>query len=308
MPGRKPHPLPPPAPAIDGDLVAADLAVHDQLVAEDDARDRQVRLVASHLGYSLPADCLDPDLIQRDIAANMRRSVEAVLEVGRGLYVLKQLCEHGQFLARLDVLGIEPRVGQRLMQSAFKFSNASTSTLLKAVGNQSKLFEFLVLDDEQLDELTLTGQTGELSLDDVATMSVKQLRAALREARSNQAATEQLLADKNRKIDALARDQVKPRSIPQPTVADQVAGVADELSGLGDVVDAGLAQHLTAIAAAESLIQAGTEADIPLVGAFVLRIGDQVARICTMAANLRDEYDTRLAGYVAMTKTHTLSD
>ena len=42
--------------------------------------------------------------IQRDISANMRRSVEACLEVGRGLAVLKAACGHGNFVARLDVL------------------------------------------------------------------------------------------------------------------------------------------------------------------------------------------------------------
>ena len=48
--------------------------------------------------------------------------------------------------ARLDVLGIEPRVAQKFTQAAIKFSNApSTAHLLKSIGNQSKLFEMLVL-------------------------------------------------------------------------------------------------------------------------------------------------------------------
>ena len=41
----------------------------------------------------------------------------------------------------------------------------------------------IVLDDEQIEELALTGHTGELDLDDVATMSVKELRAAVRKER-----------------------------------------------------------------------------------------------------------------------------
>lgn len=94
--------------------------------------------------------------------------LEGVLEIGRGLYVLKELCGHGQFLARLDVLGIEPRLGQRFMLAAFKFSNATSTPLLKGARNQTKLFELLVLDDEQLAELVFNGQFGELTLDDVA--------------------------------------------------------------------------------------------------------------------------------------------
>ncbi|MBV5333745.1 hypothetical protein JZU57_00500, partial [bacterium] len=74
-------------------------------------QDSAVRAVAMQMGYQLPADCTDPDLIQRDISANMRRSVEACLEVGRGLRVLKEACAHGNFMARLDVLGIDDAVG-----------------------------------------------------------------------------------------------------------------------------------------------------------------------------------------------------
>ncbi|MDF5882164.1 hypothetical protein P4052_31615 [Pseudomonas aeruginosa] len=66
------------------------LAKQHQMAALNTEHDNQVRAVAAQLGYQLPADCTDPDLIQRDIAANMRRSVEACLEVGRGLQVLKR--------------------------------------------------------------------------------------------------------------------------------------------------------------------------------------------------------------------------
>ena len=178
-------------------------------------RETTVRAVAQQLGYQLPADATDPDLIQRDIAANMRRSVEACLEVGRGLAVLKSACEHGQFVARLDVLGLERSVAVRFMQAATKFSNAATSQhLVKAIGNQSKLFEMLVLDDEQIEELELTGHTGELSLDDVATMSVKELRAALRESRAEHDATKAVMSKKQARIDQLERAQARIAKLP----------------------------------------------------------------------------------------------
>lgn len=169
--------------------------------------DARVRAVAVQLGYQLPADCTDPDLIQRDISANMRRSVEACLQVGMGLCALKAGCQHGEFTARLDVLGIDAGVAQKFMQSATKFSNASTSRhLTDAIGNQSKLFEMLVLDDEQIEELELTGQTGELKLDEIATMSVKELRAALREERQERQADKDLLETKNKRIDKLEKE------------------------------------------------------------------------------------------------------
>lgn len=82
----------------------------------------------------------------------------------------------------------------------------------------------LVLDDEQIEELELTGQTGELKLDDIATMSVKELRATLRETRENAEAQSRLLADKNAKIDELAAKITtkRPRvQTPPPDVEGQ---------------------------------------------------------------------------------------
>lgn len=194
-----------------------------------------VRAVASQVGYQLPADCTDPDLIQRDISANMRRSVEACLEVGRGLAVLKQACEHGQFMVRLDVLGIEHSVAKRFMQAAVKFSNGASTHLLEAAGNQTKLFELLVLDDDQVEELTLTGQTGELSLDDIASMSVKELRAALREARAEEKATAEVLSEKNRLLDAERAKSKRLATIPPDeqleAIRKEVTAVAFDARG-----------------------------------------------------------------------------
>lgn len=201
---------PTPAPAsravtINEAAVIEDSNALNQVALLHAQHDSAVRAVALQMSYQLPADATDPDLIQRDISASMRRSVEACLEVGKGLHVLKAACAHGNFLSRLDVLGIEPRVAQKFMQMARKFPKASSTALLKAADSQTKLFELLVLDDEQIEELELTGQTGELALDDIATMSVKELRAKLREAHADKTATDKLLADKNAKIDKLSR-------------------------------------------------------------------------------------------------------
>lgn len=190
----------------------------DALALQEQQAQAHVRAVAAQIGYQLPGDATDPDLIQRDIAANMRRSVEACLEVGRGLMALKAACIHGEFGKRLDVLGLDNHVAARFMQAASKFSNLPTSATLKAIGNQSKLFEMLVLDDEQIEELALTGQTGELHLDDVATMSVKELRAALRQERQDnkyqaeQTEKERLRAEKAEKQLRKGGPQVQPYS------------------------------------------------------------------------------------------------
>ncbi|EOF4695065.1 hypothetical protein ACKWWQ_006788, partial [Pseudomonas aeruginosa] len=218
------------------------LAKQHQMAALNTEHDNQVRAVAAQLGYQLPADCTDPDLIQRDIAANMRRSVEACLEVGRGLQVLKSACIHGSFIERLNALGLERTVAFRFMDAATKFSAlGSNATLTKAIDSQSKLFEMLVLEDEEIQELELTGQTGELSIDDVATMSVKELRKALREAREDKKALAQVNADKNTKIDELAAQLArKPLVVVQP-MDEQLAERREELATKATAAEAAIA-------------------------------------------------------------------
>lgn len=220
---------------------------HNQGIALQEQQETNVRAVAAQLGYQLPADCTDPDLIMRDIAANMRRSVEACLEVGRGLRVLKEACGHGEFLPRIDALGIEVRVAQKFMATASKFSNTASTPLLKAIGNQTKLFEMLVLDDEQIEELELTGQTGELRLDDIATMSVKELRAALRETRETSDAQSRLMADKNAKIDELAAKlTTKQNRVEVPDPDSEGAGIRSEASAFAFEAEATVRGKLNA--------------------------------------------------------------
>jgi len=48
--------------------------------------------------------------------------------------------EHGNFMARLDVRGIEDRAARRFMQLAVKLTKRATSPVLTAAGGQFKLF------------------------------------------------------------------------------------------------------------------------------------------------------------------------
>ena len=265
-----------------------------------------VRAVAAQIGYQLPADCTDPDLIQRDISANMRRSVEACLEVGRGLAVLKAACGHGNFMSRLDVLGIEVNVAGRFINAARKFSNSPTSAnLIRAIGTQSKLLEMLILDDTQIDELELTGQTGELKLDDIATMSVKELRAALRESREKIADKDRVLAGKNTKLDEL--DQQLSRTLKQihlPPWDERVAPFQKEITERQSVLDAAIAKHLEAIKALDvwmtgeitSAPDYDPETPVtlpPAIRAVVLHLDDAVSRTATLAAEMQRELRLR---------------
>lgn len=282
------RPATPPAVLVEDAPLNAEalISTQNQLAAMTTEQDAHVRAVAEQLGYQLPADSTAPDLIMRDIAANMRRSVEACLEVGRGLQVLKAACAHGGFLDRLDMLGLEPRVAQRFMASASKFSAiGSNPAMARAIGNQTKLFEMLVLDDEQIEELELTGQTGELTLDDVATMSVKELRAALREAREQGKAKDRVMADKSSRISELETQLARqPLVIVQP-MDEQLAERREELAAKATAAEAAIAGALHP--AVHLLMEKGEESgndQRPVIAGLL----DQVERALLQ---IRAEYD-----------------
>lgn len=285
-------------PVIDEGAVRHDLVVLDQAQALKSQHDATVRAVALRVGYLLPGDSADPDLIQRDIAANLRRSVESCLEVGRALMVLKEACAHGEFMARLDVLGVEPRLAQRFMQASLKFSNASSTTLLRAASTQTKLFELLVLDDEQVAELELTGQTGELELDKVASMSVKELRAAVRESREQRKATDALLAAKDRKINELAVD-----SAAKPVVrpwAESCRQLRQELGAHFDLLDEGaarLATLIVAVAEGDFGDAEDPEGAEQMRRSLAVILGDRLTRLSQVVAAAYHRYDGTLSAW-----------
>lgn len=216
MAGRKPQVIDQQQQPVilEGEIAASMNMMREESQALSTAENQhaaRVRAVAAQVGYQLPSDCTDPDMIQRDIAVNMRRTAESMLQIGLGLICLKEACRHGEFMARLEVLGFDPRVARRYMQASSKLSNRATSSvLLKAIDSQSKLLELIVLDDEDIEELALTGETGELKLDDIAGMSVRELRKKVRDLQGEVDAKEKLLTHKNAQIDELALVKAAP--------------------------------------------------------------------------------------------------
>lgn len=293
-----------PTPAMEAEILTSDLRALDTVAVANQQQHNAARIVASQLGYQLPADCVDPDLIQRDIAANMRRSIEACLEVGKGLLVLKEACQHGAFMARLDVLGIEPRVAQRFMQAARKFSNATAPSLLKAAGNQTKLFELLVLDDEQIEELELTGQTNGLTVDDISKMGFRELRKECRSLRDKVHALERLNDDKNKKIDDLstAKLSVSPWE-------EKVNTFKTEIGAHFDRLEQGVAQIYLfhgAILQEDTQWGGDEEQERLILRQFATLYGDRLRRLTQQFAELRDHYEATLAGWAAELDTRNL--
>lgn len=297
-------------------LAVLDASASDLAMARAQ-QDSAVRAVALQLGYQLPADCTDPDLIQRDISANMRRSVEACLEVGKGLAVLKTACGHGNFMARLEVLGIDVYVASRFIQSAKKFSNLrSTANLAQAIGSQTKLFEMLVLDDEQIEELELTGQTGELSLDDVATMSVKELRAALRQAKQDADFAGEQLQKERQRADKAEKKLAGKRPVVVP-LDERILPFKKEIGERQALIESGIEAHHEAVKALDTwwtdeVTQAegyDPEAPAPLprsVALVALTLQDSINRLAELLGAAQHAFEERFGDDLAEARQYLM--
>jgi hypothetical protein len=181
----------------DGAISTATAAANELAAIDIEAHHKTARL-AVQLGYDGP---LEPDMLQFAVAQHLRQTVEAALGAGRALLLLKERVPYGDFLRRLEQLGVAARAGQKLMQAALKFSTRPTTAI--AAGTPTKLLELLVLDDEDLQQLETDGSVLGIELDDIQRMGARELRLKLREAREDLAAKDDLVTAKNKKIDDL---------------------------------------------------------------------------------------------------------
>ena len=157
---------------MDNELISTDsMRLHTQSVAG----------LATQLGYE---GDLTVGSLEDGIRLYQRRTIEDLFELGKRLLLLKEQCQHGEFQNRVELLGFDPSLARRLMTATLKFAKQETSPVLKTVKTQSKLLELIVLDDEEIKVISEGGSIGDISLDNIETMSVRDLKKALREAKA----------------------------------------------------------------------------------------------------------------------------
>lgn len=153
--------------------------------------------LALQLGYE---GSLTVGALEDEIRFYQQRTVEACLELGKRLLILKEITPHGEFKQRIEMLNINERTARRFMTTALKFNKTDNLSVLKAAGNQSKLLELLVLDDEEITELNNGGSVNDITLDDIDRMTASELRQKLREAKQTIASKDQDIETKNQVI------------------------------------------------------------------------------------------------------------
>lgn len=153
--------------------------------------------LALQLGYE---GSLAVGALEDEIRFYQQRTVEACMEIGKRLLLIKEQTPHGEFNKRIEILNFTPRMAQKFMSAVLKFSKTNSNSLLQKVGNQTKLLELVMLDDDEINLLDQGGSIGDISLDNIETMSVRELKAALREAKQTIASKDQDIETKNQVI------------------------------------------------------------------------------------------------------------
>lgn len=276
--------------------LTAAAAAATQLAIIDHERTEKVMALATTLHYTGP---IHPDALEA-VAIEAQRHIHAGLfALGTSLILLRESCEHGDFLERLDRIGVEPRVAQKSMQLARKFSNAPMSAHLENLG-KSKLLELIVLDDEQIDELTTTGQTGELALDDLATMSVKDLRNTIRSLRGDVEAKDAVLAKTNEKLTKL-QVQLKKKVVADTDWPDALEPISEQIAAAGRKVATGMSELETCRITLFETMQNIPEEERPKFEAALAHVGEFYVQALQQAEKLvskeRTVFDKSLGAY-----------
>lgn len=237
--------VPQPAVVVDDrtfDLPLDATSSVDQLAILNMDASTKAKEVARQVGYQ---GAMTVGALEDEIRFYQRRTVEAILETGKRLLVLRELFPKGnsqigknaEFEMRVELLGFSKSTAYRFMQAATKTAKSlNLSVLSTQVKSGSAFLELITHDDDVLESVA--------ELDDIDRLSASQLRAKVRELAAEKEADKKLLADKNTKIDQLQLiKQLPPDKALQQTMEKATAITRDALGA----IRGGLRQALKAL-------------------------------------------------------------
>lgn len=195
--------------------------------AQEDASAQQERNFAAkelavQLGYE---GGLSVDSLENEIRFYQRRTVEAYVETGKRLLLLKEITPHGEFQNRITALGFSPRASRRFMETAAKVSKTDKlSVLMKDVKNVSAFMEIITQTDDVIEDLT--------KIDGIECLSASELRKKIKELQAEKEATEKVLKGKNETIDKLQIIQAMSANEKAVEVRKKAVQINNEALGM----------------------------------------------------------------------------
>lgn len=200
--GRKAaQPAAPVETAFDDTATAGNVVTLHQAVAGHQMQ------VASAIGGELEPYNSEAEISR--VRGLMAAGAQVMLELGQALIRIRENEPDARFSEILQRLNLERNVAYRSMHAARKFMLSLPEGNREAFNAMSrgKLYELLVLDDDQAEELAKGGTVLGLTLDEIDTMSTSELRRTLREERAKAKADldtkDRQIGAKNEQIDKL---------------------------------------------------------------------------------------------------------
>jgi len=219
--------------------------VAETLTNSQNAADEHSALITAQFGDGLP---YERTRVVTEARFFMAQSAEAMLEAGKRLIMIKEHEPHGEFTEIVEnELGLAKRTAQLMMQAALKYLSPKLQSKAQALAllGKTKLFELLTEDDDDLAELVDGGTVAGMALDDIERMTSRELRAALRESKEQAQAKDQILADKNARIDDLSSQLAKARRrIKSMSAEEAQKELRREVGGIAYEVEIGISTNI----------------------------------------------------------------
>lgn len=274
--------------AVGGDVMDPDklAARHGELVQMT----KEQQALVDQFGDGLP---YVREIYIAENLRDIRQAAEAGVRVGRRLIVMKAHEPHGEWMSSLSQMGIGQDTAERMMAAARRLdalpNSAMSRNLLEAARGQSKLFELLSLPDDQFKELASEGSTGSLSLDDVESMTVRELREAVREARADKLAKDERITKLSDQLNKAEEKAAKAqRKWKAATPDDQHVTLEQRVAEAKHEILANIGTQKTGLTAAMlELADHCNEHDLDC-SQFM---GDVIGELLGSLRNLRDGYD-----------------
>lgn len=154
--------------------------------------------------------------------------------LGRALLLLREHEPDASWTECIGRLQMNERTARRYVAIARKYDGLDGKKLLAARLPAAKLLELVAQDDEALEALGQGGLLAGHTLDEIESMSTRELKEALRAARQEREQLEQQLERKDKKINELDR---KASRLDKATFDEAVLEMLDELAALVNRAD-----------------------------------------------------------------------
>lgn len=238
------------------------------------------------------------------VQAHLGSSAEHFLRAGRELIRLKEHEQPGEFLKILDLrLGIAPRAAQKMMQAAAKFltSDGKVRPLLAdANAGSTKVIELLTLDDEDIESLEAGERVAGITNDDIANMSVTELRKALKAAREDKQADAELIQAIEESKTELRRDLQRAK---RGGVQFAEEAFTDTLKEIEEAANEATSAAASALRKIPDLTEALRQLEVPahvkdlakrslalMLHAATIQIGEQLAQLLLLQEDCFADY------------------